>query len=135
MSAAQAQSAVTSPIEIGRAKKVSDEGLPTTKGCAKNDSKEVSDISAANAMSGVSGMGAGTYANAQKKAHSINHSIDIDDDTNNDATGLDFGLGHLQRGIRQTKMALQWLNYRRKRKTESNRQYKSLNAACRKRSI
>ena len=90
LSAAQAQSAVTSPIEIGRAKKVSDEGLPTTKGCAKNDSKEVSDISAANAMSGVSGMGAGTLRNAQKKAHSINHSIDIDDDTNNDATGLDF---------------------------------------------
>ena len=92
LSAAQAQSAVTSPIEIGRAKKVSDEGLPTTtKGSAKIDSKEVSDISAANATSsGVSGMGAGTLRNAQKKAHSINHSIDIDDDTNNDATGLDF---------------------------------------------
>ena len=36
LSAAQAQSAVTSPIEIGRAKKVSDEGLSTTtKGSAR----------------------------------------------------------------------------------------------------
>ena len=40
LSAAQAQSAVTSPIEIGRAKKVSDEGLSTTtKESAKIDSK------------------------------------------------------------------------------------------------
>ena len=94
LNAAQARSAVTSPIEIGRAKKVMEDGLSTVKKSAAKTLKEVSDA-AANVASGVSGGGGGgaaggTLRNAQKKARSINHSIDIDDDENGDATGMDF---------------------------------------------
>ena len=92
LNAAQARSAVTSPIEIGRAKKIVEDGLSTVKKSAAKTLKEVSDA-AANVASGVSGGGGaagGTLRNAQKKAHSINHSIDIDDDANGDATGMDF---------------------------------------------
>jgi len=85
LNAAQARSAVTSPIEIGKAKRILDEGLSTVKRNAEKTLKEVSKA-AANVASGAGG----TLRNAQKKAHSINHSIDIDDDTNSDATGMDF---------------------------------------------
>jgi len=129
LNAAQARAAVTSPIEIGKAKRILDDGLSTVRRNAEKTLNEMSKA-AANVASGAGG----TLRNAQKKAHSINHSIDIDDDANGDATGMDFW-SWTPPERKKTDMALRYLNYRNKRKLESSRRCKSLNAASRRRSI